>query len=473
MLAYANPADALDEPFHIGESTACETLRQFCKTILKKYKKTYLREPNVEDIERLLAKAESRGFPGMIGSLDCMHWEWKNCPTGWQGAFSGRLKKPTIILEAVADADTWIWHAFFGVPGSQNDITVLGRSPLFDSMIKGTSPHVNYEVNNKNYFMTYYLADGIYPKWATLIQAIRNPIDPKEQFFTQMQESYRKDVERAFGILQARFAIIKMPGRGWNIEDLSDIMLTCIVLHNMIVEDERDEYGDEDSSDDETDPRRSRRARAKYYEQSKKKTTTTVELSTRSGEIDIESYMMRRGNLPTAKRIVVANCDLSQKIPRSEIWNNKNPDFHARVPDIGKDMANAFSVNFLLPGDPMVVPSETKSLALPGLGNGFIKDRMVSSAVKARVAKYVLIDELDAIAPARKDGGDGLSQRMVATLLTLMDGISSTDGIVIIAATNQPDSIDPALRRCGRLERVIEIGTNLCRMTVFFVVCTE
>ncbi|CAN6696880.1 unnamed protein product [Malus baccata var. baccata] len=44
----------------------------------------YLREPNQEDLNRLLHKAEDRGFPGMIGSLDCMHWDWKNCPTGWQ-----------------------------------------------------------------------------------------------------------------------------------------------------------------------------------------------------------------------------------------------------------------------------------------------------------------------------------------------------------------------------------------------------
>ncbi|GFQ00692.1 calmodulin-interacting protein 111 [Phtheirospermum japonicum] len=70
----------------------------------------------------------------------------------------------------------------------------------------------------------------------------------------------------------------------------------------------------------------------------------------------------------------------------------------------------------------------------------------------------VFIDELDAIAPARKDGGDELSQRMVATLLNLMDGISRTDRILIIAATNRPDSIEPALRRPGRLDREIEIG---------------
>ncbi|RVX05036.1 Calmodulin-interacting protein 111 [Vitis vinifera] len=53
--------------------------------------------------------------------------------------------------------------------------------------------------------------------------------------------------------------------------------------------------------------------------------------------------------------------------------------------------------------------------------------------------------------------GKSYSHRIVATLLNLMDGISRTDGILVIAATNRPDSIEPALRRPGRLDREMEI----------------
>lgn len=56
-----------------------------------------------------------------------------------------------------------------------------------------------------------------------------------------MQESARKDVERCFGVLQARFAIVKGASRFWDEKDMADIMKTCIILHNMIVEDERDD----------------------------------------------------------------------------------------------------------------------------------------------------------------------------------------------------------------------------------------
>lgn len=54
------------------------------------------------------------------------------------------------------------------------------------------------------------------------------------------QESCRKDVEHAFGILQSRFAIISRPVRLWNKEELYDIMTACIIMYNMIVEDELD-----------------------------------------------------------------------------------------------------------------------------------------------------------------------------------------------------------------------------------------
>ena len=82
---------------------------------------------------RLLDVGKKRGFPGMLGSLDCMHWTWKNCPTAYGGQYIGKEKEPTVILEAVALYNTWIWHAFFGLPGTLNNINVLDQSPLFQA----------------------------------------------------------------------------------------------------------------------------------------------------------------------------------------------------------------------------------------------------------------------------------------------------------------------------------------------------
>ncbi|KAM1363367.1 hypothetical protein ACFX15_027745 [Malus domestica] len=164
MMAYGSPADLMDET-HI-------------------YKDEYLREPNQKDPNRLLHKAKDCGFPGMIRSSNCMHWDWKNCPTGWQRGLCGRSRKPTVMLEEVASYDIRIWHAFFRVSGSQNDITILRRSPLFNRLMEGKTHQLDYYINGRQYNMGYYLANGIYSKWATLIQAISNPKNDAEKLFT-------------------------------------------------------------------------------------------------------------------------------------------------------------------------------------------------------------------------------------------------------------------------------------------------
>ncbi|KAG2263620.1 hypothetical protein Bca52824_070699, partial [Brassica carinata] len=94
--------------------------------------------------------------------------------------------------------------------------------------------------SGNEYNMRYYLADGIYPKWSTIFQTIHELRGSKKQYFATQQEACRKDVERAFGVLQSRFAIVKEPVRYWNREVIHDIMTTCIILLNMIIEDERD-----------------------------------------------------------------------------------------------------------------------------------------------------------------------------------------------------------------------------------------
>ncbi|KAL6557450.1 hypothetical protein OROMI_017800 [Orobanche minor] len=239
MLAYGCPADQLDEYVQVGESTTIECLQHFCEAIIKFFEDEYLRRPNQRDVNRLLKEGEERGFPGMLGSLDCMHWAWKNCPTAWHGAFVNGFKRtPTLILEAVASKNLWILHAFFGMAGTNNDITVLNRSTLFDDLISGVAPSCPFVVNSHRYDMGYYLSDGIYPPYATLIQSISSPYTEKERTFDKFQESARKDVERAFGVLQSRWSIVKGLARMWNIQDLGNIMKTCIILHNMIIESE-------------------------------------------------------------------------------------------------------------------------------------------------------------------------------------------------------------------------------------------
>ncbi|XP_041026982.1 uncharacterized protein LOC121267187 [Juglans microcarpa x Juglans regia] len=192
MLAYGVTADLTDKYIRIGESTARQSMKKFVKAIVSIFGGEYLISPNSSDIVRLLD----------------------------------------------ADKDVDSQHAFFGLPRSHNDISLLDRSSIFAALAEGRAPLCNYTINGHEYTLGYYLTNGIYPSWATLVKTIPSPQGNKKKHFAACQESTRKDVERAFGVLQGRFAIVHRPARFFRPEVLKDILYACIILHNMIVEEE-------------------------------------------------------------------------------------------------------------------------------------------------------------------------------------------------------------------------------------------
>jgi transitional endoplasmic reticulum ATPase len=84
--------------------------------------------------------------------------------------------------------------------------------------------------------------------------------------------------------------------------------------------------------------------------------------------------------------------------------------------------------------------------------------REIFDEAKNKSPSIIFIDEIDSIAPKREETSGEVERRIVAQLLSLMDGLETRGNVVVIAATNRPDSIDPALRRGGRFDREIEIG---------------
>ena len=70
----------MDEYIRIVKYTVIQCLEAFVKGVNEIFGDKYLRRPNNNDINCLLQIGEARGFPGLLGSIDCMHWEWKNCP---------------------------------------------------------------------------------------------------------------------------------------------------------------------------------------------------------------------------------------------------------------------------------------------------------------------------------------------------------------------------------------------------------
>ena len=117
---------------------------------------------------------------------------------------------------------------------------------------------------------------------------------------------------------------------------------------------------------------------------------------------------------------------------------------------LAKAVANESDAHFIVINGP-----EIMSKYVGGSGENL---REFFEEAEENAPSIIFIDELDAIAPKREETQGEVERRTVAQLLTLMDGLNSRGQVVVIGATNRPDSLDGALRRPGRFDREIEIG---------------
>nr|GEV33222.1 hypothetical protein [Tanacetum cinerariifolium] len=245
QLAYRTFPDALDEYLQMGHATSRQCIEQFCRYIIHIFRPGFLRKPTITNVERLYARHEEKhGLPGMLGSLDCTDWSWFGCPIAHKAQYC-RLDHgpdPFILLEAVASQDLLIWHTFFGVSGENNDINVIQRSPLLNNLKLGKAREIPFVANDVTYPWEYYLCDGIYPEWVPFVKPVTNLADDdhKRLLYKAMHEAARKKVECTFGVLNKKLAILATPARAYIKEKLANIMYTCIILHNMIINDQKE-----------------------------------------------------------------------------------------------------------------------------------------------------------------------------------------------------------------------------------------
>ncbi|XP_026397031.1 uncharacterized protein LOC113291751 [Papaver somniferum] len=187
------PPDSIDDYTRMDAFTIYYYIKKFCDAIMFGFNTEYIRRLIVNDIKWLMKENTSRGFPGMLGSLDCMHWGWRS-------------------------------------------------SNLFDDNLNGIAPPRHFTINGNQYTQGYYLVDGIYKSYSVLVQAYGAPSGITIlDLFNKYQMAKRKDVERAFGTLQSKFRILYHRCNYWEKQDMKLIMRTCLILHNIVVEDEHRE----------------------------------------------------------------------------------------------------------------------------------------------------------------------------------------------------------------------------------------
>ena len=117
---------------------------------------------------------------------------------------------------------------------------------------------------------------------------------------------------------------------------------------------------------------------------------------------------------------------------------------------IAKAVANEVDAHFISLSGPEIISKYY------GESEGNL--RQVFEEAQQNAPTIIFIDEIDSIAPKREDTKGEVERRVVAQLLALMDGLKGRGEVIVIAATNLPDALDPALRRGGRFDREIEIG---------------
>lgn len=105
VLSYRKACNEMGEVLEMFRSSVCRIFNLFSDEFVTLFGEKYLRAPTSFDQRCILAISAVHGFPGCIGSWECQHWKWKNCPVARLGHFKGREKKPTIELEGIPDAE--------------------------------------------------------------------------------------------------------------------------------------------------------------------------------------------------------------------------------------------------------------------------------------------------------------------------------------------------------------------------------
>ena len=242
-IAFGVPPHTFSDYFQMSKTFSRECCINFNRKTKAIYQHEYLRLPTQNDLKSITKLHKSvHEVEGMFGSLDCMHTYWKNCPVAWQGSYQGAKGKPSIVLEALADHHLWFWHASYGYAGTLNDINIFNLSPLLEMFMDGSFEDIEAEVvpyllGNESFYKTFILVDGIYPRHSRFAKAIKEPITKREKLLTTFQEAARKDIERAFGVLQGKFQCLARPIQLMDLKLIGEMVACCLILHNMCVSD--------------------------------------------------------------------------------------------------------------------------------------------------------------------------------------------------------------------------------------------
>ena len=237
ILRTGNSIRQMDDMVGQSKSTIANKFTRFLQAVCDKLGPVFLPDTPNESIDRSIMMFNStRGFPGCAGSFDCTHFTWR-CPKYLQPLYKGKEGNTTIVAQAIASPDLYCTHLFVGSPGTNNDLTTLRIDPYIQAVLDGsTASKFDFSVNGESFSFKYYLADGIYPPWSIFATPISNPSSTGERRYTNLQESFRKEVECLFGVVKQRFKFVRSGNRiEFGKETACNGIRAAFIIHNLIV----------------------------------------------------------------------------------------------------------------------------------------------------------------------------------------------------------------------------------------------
>ena len=260
ILKHGSTCDHLQGLSGVSGSTWNHIFHTFTAQFKQRKLRQYIKFPDAEELARSMSVYDQIGFPGCCSSTDCTHIYWDRCPAQMRSLASGKENRPTVVYSASVDHARKIFNYAGPFYGTVNDKSIS----LYDKWLKAvpTDPlftEVTYELYDKDgvkntYRGAWVMCDGGYHKFRYMQCPLKYSSSDAIKVWSGAVESARKDVECIFGLLKARFSILKKPFQYQTVEQVDNAVVSCMILHNMLLsvngwedifDEDRDFSGDE------------------------------------------------------------------------------------------------------------------------------------------------------------------------------------------------------------------------------------
>ena len=171
MLGRGSIADDMSEMSGVGVSTCYSIFNKFIKNFSAKMYDHYVQMPSGDRLRSIMRAYERMGMPGCIGSMDCTHIWWDNCPERYTNLCKDRTGHTTMSFQAIVGPNREIFHVSVGFPGTYNDKSIAHQDDIVRQIMHGKLKDIDFIMFDLNGVPrkckgAYVIVDGGYQKRA-------------------------------------------------------------------------------------------------------------------------------------------------------------------------------------------------------------------------------------------------------------------------------------------------------------------